>query len=427
MNSELSPSILDKLTDPEAWEEFYRHRSDGGHRSRGEMKELRQFIDSGRHLTAAAELAAGRMSALPAVKELNKKFTGKKRTVFTFPKAQNFVLKLLAHLLYQYDHLFSPYLFSFRQNTGVKVAMRRLLRQGDLGRVYTYKVDIHDYFNSVDTERMLSILRASLPGDQRLCDLVRVILTEPAAMLGKERVEVRKGIMAGVPIAGFLADLYLADLDRYFEQRGILYARYSDDIIVFANTEGERAEYERVIIDKLHESGLTVNHKKEFRTSPGEEWEFLGFAYRDGRIDLAEAAVSKLKAKLRRKARTLVRWRRKNNAAPESAIKAYLKHFNRKFFDNPVHNEVTWALWYFPVITCTDRLREIDRYMQDCIRYIYTGRHTKANYNLRYDDIRALGYRSLVNAYYGYCEKTAKAERESANASAEEKSTAREN
>ena len=414
-------SILDKLTDPEAWERFFTHRADGAHQSRRELKELRAFIDSGDNLRAAAEMARGRVTALPAVKELNKKFTGKKRTVFTFPRAQNYVLKLLAHLLYEYDYLFSPTLFSFRQGTGVKIAMRRLVRHRELDRAYTYKVDIHDYFNSVDTQRMLNILRESLPHDPRFCDLVENILTEPMAMVGRERREVRKGIMAGVPIAGFLADLYLAELDRYFEERGILYARYSDDIIVFADSEDKCREYEGIIKDKLREYGLTVNERKEFRTAPGEEWEFLGFAYRQGRIDVAEAAVSKLKAKLRRKARALVRWRRKNNAAPESAIKAYLKHFNGKFFDNPVHNEVTWALWYFPVITDATRLRELDRYMQDCIRYIYTGKHTKANYNLRYETIRSLGYKSLVNAYYGYCEKTAKEEREAANRRAEEK------
>jgi hypothetical protein len=206
--------------------------------------------------------------------------------------------------------------------------------------------------------------------------------------------------MAGVPISGFLADLYLAELDGWMTEQGVLYARYSDDIIAFADSE-ERVRYlEDRIKGYLAECGLTVNSRKEFRTRPGEEWEFLGFSYHGGTVDVSRAAVDKLKAKLRRKARTLLRWRRRNSAAPESAIKAYLKHFNRKFYDNPIHNEVTWALWYFPVITSSQRLREIDEYMQQCIRFLYTGKYTKANYNLRYGRMRELGYRSLVAAYY---------------------------
>ena len=54
----------------------------------------------------------------------------------------------------------------------------------------------------------------------------------------------------------------------------------------------------------------------------------------------------------------------------------------------------------FPVITQADGLREIDNYLQRYIRYLSTGRHTKANYRIRYADLKALGYRSLVHEYY---------------------------
>ena len=39
--------------------------------------------------------------------------------------------------------------------------------------------------------------------------------------------------MAGTPISTFLANLHLAHMDHYFADAGILYARYSDDIILF--------------------------------------------------------------------------------------------------------------------------------------------------------------------------------------------------
>ena len=45
-------------------------------------------------------------------------------------------------------------------------------------------------------------------------------------------------------------------------------------------------------------------------------------------------------------------------------------------------------------------LRELDHYIQQNIRYLTTGRHTKANYNLRYEAMQELGYRSLVGEYY---------------------------
>ena len=43
--------------------------------------------------------------------------------------------------------------------------------------------------------------------------------------------------------------------------------------------------------------------------------------------------------------------------------------------------------------------------MQQYIRYLSTGRHTKTNYRVRYDDLKALGYRSLVHEFYLYKSK----------------------
>ncbi|MBQ7353554.1 MAG: hypothetical protein IJW54_06110 [Clostridia bacterium] len=40
--------------------------------------------------------------------------------------------------------------------------------------------------------------------------------------------------------------------------------------------------------------------------------------------------------------------------------------------------------------------------MVESLRYVATGKHTKANYNLRYSELKDLGYLSLVNLFYKY-------------------------
>ena len=45
-------------------------------------------------------------------------------------------------------------------------------------------------------------------------------------------------------------------------------------------------------------------------------------------------------------------------------------------------------------------LKEIDRYAQDCLRYLLSGKRSKGRYSVRYEELKALGYRSLVHAYY---------------------------
>ena len=74
--------------------------------------------------------------------------TQKKRIVYTYPYAENTVLKLLAYLLLRkYDSVFSDGLYSFRPNKTAKDAVRRLIRTPRINEMYSYKADISNYFN----------------------------------------------------------------------------------------------------------------------------------------------------------------------------------------------------------------------------------------------------------------------------------------
>ena len=85
-------------------------------------------------------------------------------------------------------------------------------------------------------------------------------------------------------------------------------------------TEEKINRYKNVIGEFLKKYHLTVNEKKEKNSAPGEEWEFLGFSYCNGKLDISEASVNKLKGKMRRKARALLRWKQKKGASDERAI-----------------------------------------------------------------------------------------------------------
>ena len=208
--------------------------------------------------------------------------------------------------------------------------------------------------------------------------------------------------MAGTPISTFLANLYLSHIDHHFSKAGVLYARYSDDIILFAASAEALEENIAQIHHFLREAGLTINPAKEARTAPGEAWNFLGICYRDGIVDVSPVSVEKLKAKMRRKTRALKRWQGRKNTTGLQAAKAFIRIFNRKLFENPIEHELTWARWYFPLINTTVSLQIIDEYSQSCIRYLATGTHTKAQYNFRYEQMKELGYISLVNRYYSF-------------------------
>ncbi|MBR5825535.1 MAG: group II intron reverse transcriptase domain-containing protein [Clostridia bacterium] len=395
-------SIIDKLFEKDCWDAFYDYKISHGNINEAEAADLRSYIDSKEYLPVAEKIRSKEEFSAAEKSLISKSKAGRKRIVYTFRREENYILKLISYLLRDYDYLFSPNLYSFRKDSGVKKATRDILKIKNLDRCYVYKADISDYFNSVEVDILLPELESVLISDRELFDFIRSILKNPCVQYCGELVEEKKGIMAGVPLSAFLANFYLRELDAYFYEKGIPYVRYSDDILVFAYSEEELKESIGKIKSFLNSRRLKINPEKETVTPPGEKWEFLGFSYYRGTIDISDISFEKLKSKMRRKARALCRWSGKKNVPGDVAARVFVKKFNAKLYDNPVYNELTWTRWFFPVINTSETLKAIDAYMQDCIRYIATGKRTKVRYNFRYEEIKDLGYRSLVNEYYKF-------------------------
>jgi len=393
-------SLLDLLSDEAVWNRFYEYKLSLACPKQF-TGELRRFIDGKRYLPVTELIKEGGRFPIPRKSVISKMGSDKKRVVYTYPEDENTVMKLLTWLiLRQYDRIFSRNLYSFRPGRTAKDAVRDLLKTGKVSQAYSYKVDIHDYFNSVPVERLLQVLKTALEDDEELYSFLERLLLEPCVSdRGKETVE-RKGIMAGTPLSSFFANLYLSGLDRHFDESGVIYARYSDDMIVFSPDESEVKKHAELIRSFLDAHLLTVNPAKENFGAPGEGFVFLGFSCVGDKVDIAPATVKKLKQKMRRKRDALARWQKRNGFGGEKAAKAFIRIFNAKLLESPRDNELSWSHWFFPVIDTPESLHAIDLYAQDCLRYLISGRHTKTRFNVRYEDLKALGYRSLVHAYY---------------------------
>ena len=403
-------SIIDKLQDPAVWESFFCHKIESGNMDKEEEKDLEAFIVAEKYIPIVERIRRRELFDIPVKLLISKQHSSKKRVVYCLSREENYVMKLLTYLIIRkYDHLFAKNLYSFRANQGVKRAMHFLRGCRDLDSKYVYKVDVHDYFNSVDTSLLMPMLEDALQDDRELFIFLRDILEDDKVLLSDGTpVHESKGIMAGVPISSFLANLYLSQMDWDFYNSGMMYARYSDDIIVFCDSEQERDEVARRINDYLAKMHLEVNPKKVALANPHEKWEFLGISYHEGVFDISQVSETKLKKKMWRKSRALLRWKDRKGFANERAARAFIKAFNSKLYDNPSDSELTWTRWFFPIINTAKSLQDIDHYMLDCIRHINSESRTKKRFALQYSDIKAMGYRSLVHEYYKV--KTASAE-----------------
>lgn len=402
MNSDKTQDIISKLYMRESWDEYLRHKKEAGYTSIAEIKEIEAYIEGGTFPVDVDKLLND--TPVPARKEIAKGGSLKKRVIYTYDEPVNIILKLIAFLLYRYDGIFSDNCYAFRRKTGAGDAIRYLKNRKCLSDKFFLKVDISNYFNSIDAERLILKLGFLKENDERLLELFERLLRDKRAIKNGEIIEEDRGAMAGVPVASFFANVYMMDVDRLFFESGDTYFRYSDDILIFADTEEELCKLRERLFSLIRDLGLNLNEDKLCYGKPGESYEFLGFTFDNGTIDISSNAKRKLMAKIRRKARALRRWGLGRNFSTDKAAKGFIRAMNRKLFTYD-EDGFSWTGWYFPYINTDSSLHELDLYIQQYARYIISGKHRAANYRTRYETLKEWGYRSLVNEYYKFRER----------------------
>lgn len=393
-------SIITQLVDPKPWEELLARRLMKGCYTWHQFEEADSFVEEQKYLPLAQRIAQGEGIGLPVKKIVNKVGTDKKRVVYTYGCDEMQVLSLISYLLYRYDHCFAPNCFAFRQGLRPQDAIRRVNKALRYHPMWAYKLDIHDYFNSIPIDLLLPKLSEMMTDDTPLYRFFEQMLTDDHVLCNGKVIEEKHGIMAGTPTSPFLANVFLNAVDHYFYDAGVVYARYSDDIILFAHDRETLEEHKATLLRFIAQHGLTVNPDKERIYSPDEPFEFLGFRCHGDEIGISTATIKKMKGKISRRSRALMRWRKRKGIDAERAMKSMIRHYNRKFFEDNDPDTLTWSRWFFPVINRTEGLKEIDQYLQQQIRFLSTGKHSKTNYKVDYATLKRLGYRSLVNEFY---------------------------
>lgn len=355
---------------------------------------------------------------LPHRIEICKSFSQKRRIVFNYPKAEMFVLRAVNRYLFKNcDQYLSPSYYPFpgyspsqcldmTLNKFAKYKKARGLHPEDF---YGIHFDVSDYFNSMNPSLLLERMPVEVKNDRDFIRMFSQTLGNPYCIDRHRIVKVEnKGAMAGLPVSAFFAAAYLSEMDRFFDQEEIPYARYSDDVLLFAENPDDLSEYSRYIEEFMASSGLLINRTKTEAINPGEPWTFIGFEVDHGTIDLALHSEEKIKRRVGRWAKRLRKrvevgyYNKMRKTTPEKAAQSLIKGINRALF-KPIRDKYSWARWTFSTINSTERLEALDLFIQEKIRYVYTGRYTRANYRiLPYEKMAQMGYYPLLKLYSLY-------------------------
>ena len=203
-----------------------------------------------------------------------------------------------------YEPKFSDGSYGYRPGRSAKDAISRVKEYAEEGYRYAVSLDLSKYFDTLNHERLLNLLRKEIK-DERVIQIIKRYL-KSGVMENGVVMETEEGSPQGGNLSPLLANIYLDEFDKEFEKRGVPCVRYADDIVLLARSE--RAAKRLLETSTSYLEGklkLTVNREKSKVTSVFtiRNFKFLGFALgRNGNgvfIRVHPKSWKKMKARLK--------------------------------------------------------------------------------------------------------------------------------
>jgi hypothetical protein len=245
-----------------------------------------------------------------------------------YPRQDELVLKLSCRLANRYDSLLPDGCHAFRPGRSARTAFAALMKKPGLDKLACIRLAITDFFNAIPPEKALAALPEAIRQDMPLYALLKdTVLAQASTSTDGNRnpadtggchgnatgtgvrpgSSLRTGVRPGTPVAPcWPTTISPPSTANGWPQAGLrtLFGRHHP-----VRATRPHADTQARMAADLSALGLSLNDTKSHMHQAGEAWEFLGFSYDHGCIDLCDAAVRKIKNRVRRLARRLNRYR----------------------------------------------------------------------------------------------------------------------
>lgn len=176
-----------------------------------------------------------------------------------------------------FDSSFSQHSYGFRPNRSAHDAMEEVLDNLNEGYEWVVDLDIEKYFDTVNHDKLISILREKVK-DKVALNLIRKFLK--AGIMDEGVVSPsEKGVPQGGPLSPVLSNIYLDKFDKELEARGLRFVRYADDVNIFVRSEMSANRVMKSVTSWLERKlYLKVSTTKTKVVRPTNS-QFLGFTF----------------------------------------------------------------------------------------------------------------------------------------------------
>lgn len=180
-----------------------------------------------------------------------------------------------------YEHRFAEHSYGFRPERSCRDALRRVNGQLAAGYTHVVDIDIQGYFDSIDQERLMGLLKEDV-SDGPLLEIIERFLK--AGVLEEGEWEPSdEGTPQGGVVSPLLSNLYLDELDHLMESEGYALTRYADDMLVLCRSEQEAYRALARVREWMEQVKLTLHPQKTRIVNMAENgayFDFLGYRFK---------------------------------------------------------------------------------------------------------------------------------------------------
>jgi len=200
-----------------------------------------------------------------------------------------------------FDPTFSDHSHGYRPGRSAHDAVRAAQRYIQSGRRWVADVDLEKFFDRVNHDMLMERLSRKI-ADTRILRLIRRYL-EAGLMANGVVVERYEGTPQGGPLSPLLSNVFLDEVDKALEKRGLAFVRYADDLNVYTGSR-RAAEDAMTTLKRLFAAlRLRVNESK---STVARVWsrKFVSYSFwvapgREIRPRVAPAALKEMKHRIR--------------------------------------------------------------------------------------------------------------------------------
>lgn len=304
--------------------------------------------------------------APPCVVEIPKD-DGGVRKVFVNEDIDRLVLSII-NVVYStiYGNLIHPNCVSYQKGIGVSKIIKRVSHQvSKMDGVCGYKLDISKYFDTLSKEWLYKCLD-ELDTGSPIDAIVQKYYREDLIINEEGKVQkYYKGIAQGCAVSPFLANYCLRDIDAELSNMDILYYRYSDDILIIGK-DADKAVSK--LAEMLAERGLKLHPNKIEEIRNGEWFTFLGFRVNGSKISFSKKSLKNFQNEIKK----LTTLHKNDQKELKNSIRQIQYYLYTAFIKSK--QNFGWGEYFFSTINIEEDIIELDEFIKDRLKGMYTGK-----------------------------------------------------